>query len=116
MTNEQRNWLITVGVLLIAVLIGTVMLESSLNPPVRVVTKEVIVTHTHAPTTTIVQVNVWCEYLETWILQDEVAAAENWINTQEPFDEVQNAMIEFARCSEFGKETARLLWPLWIGE
>ena len=67
-------------------------------------------------TTTIVQVNVWCEYLESWILQDEVAAAENWINTQEPFDEVQNAMIEFARCSEFGKETARLLWPLWFGE
>ena len=116
MSNEQRNWLITVGVLLIALVIGAVMLESSLNPPVRVVTKEVIVTHTHAPTTTIVQVNVWCDYLETWNLQDEVAAAEDWVNNQEPFDEVQNAMIEFARCSEFGKETARLIWPLWIGE
>lgn len=116
MTNEQRNWLITVGVLGLALVMALIMIRGSLNPPVRVVTKEVTVTHTHVTTTTIVQVNVWCEYLETYRLLDEVAAAENWVNNQEPFDEVQNAMIEFARCSEFGKETARLLWPLWFGE
>jgi len=116
MTNEQRNWLITVGVLLVALIIGAIMLETALNPPVRVITKEVIVTHTHATTTTIVQVNVWCEFLDKWKLQTPVQAAEEWVFIQEPFDEVQNAMIEFARCSEFGKETARLIWPLWTGE
>ena len=116
MTNESRNWIIVVAVLLIALVMGAIMLSASLNPPVRVVVKEVTVTTTSNAPTTIVQVNEWCLFLDKWVLQDEVAAAEEWVNGQEPFDEVQNAMIEFARCSEFGKETARLIWPLWFGE
>ncbi len=116
MTNESRNWIIVVGVLLLALIIGAFMLASALNPPVRVVVKEVQVTRTSTTPTTIVQVNEWCLFLDKWVLLGEVAAAEDWVNRQEPFDEVQNAMIEFARCSEFGKETARLIWPLWTGE
>ena len=116
MTNESRNWIIVVAVLLIALVMGFIMLSATLNPPVRVVVKEVQVTVSNTTPTTIVQVNAWCEFLDRWRLQTPIAAAEEWSNTQDPQGEFQYAMIEFARCSEFGKETARLIWPLWIGE
>lgn len=115
MTNEDRNWVITIGALLIALIVGGFMLNKALEPPL-VIVREVQVTPSSTTSTTIVQVNEWCRFLEQWEQIDEIAAAEEWVNGQEPFDEVQNAMIEFAACSEFGKETARLIWPLWFGE
>lgn len=116
MTNEQRNWIIVVAALLATFVIVASMLSSTLNPPIRIVTKEVPVTHTHAPTTTIVQVNEWCLFLDKWALLGPTAAAEEWVFVQEPWAEPQFAMIEFALCGEFGKEMARLIWPLYIGE
>ncbi len=115
MTDENRNWLIMVSALLIVLVLGGFALHKTLEPP-QVIVKEVTVTPSSTPSTTIVQVNVWCDYLDKWKTQEPFQAAEEWVNTQEPWDEFQYAMIEFARCSEFGKETARLIWPLWIGE
>lgn len=115
MTNENRNWLIMVGALIVVLILGGFALRKTLEPPV-VIYKEVTVTTSSTTSTTIVQVNDWCDYLDKWVLQEPFQAAQEWVHTQEPFDEPQYAMVEFARCSEFGKETARLIWPLWIGE
>jgi hypothetical protein len=115
--SERYNYLLAVGALLITLGLGGMALNTILEgPEIVYIEKEVFVTPSSTPSTTIVQVNVWCAYLDRWKTQEPYQAAEEWINTQEPWDEVQFAMIEFARCSEFGKETARLIWPLWIGE
>ncbi len=116
MTNENRNWIIVVAALTAILVIGGVMLSSALNPPVRIVVKEVIVTPSSTTSTTIVQVNEWCLFLDKWALLGPTAAAEEWVFVQEPWAEPQFAMIEFALCGEFGKEMARLIWPLYIGE
>ncbi len=116
MTNESRNWAITVGVLAMVLVIGINMFSSSLNPPVTVRVKEVIVTPSSTTSTTIVQVNEWCLFLDRWELLGPTAAAEEWVFVQEPWAEPQYAMIEFALCGEFGKEMARLIWPLYVGE
>ena len=115
MTNEDRNWVITIGALLIALIVGGFMLNKALEPPL-VIVKEVTLSTSSTTSTTIVQVNEWCDYLRRWELQGPTAAAEQWVFEQDPWAEPQYAMIEFALCGEFGYKTARLIWPLWIGE
>jgi hypothetical protein len=115
MTNENRNWLIMVSALLVLLVLGGFGLRKTLEPPL-VIYKEAVVTTTLPTDTTIVQVNVWCDFLRRWELQGPVSAAEEWVNTQNPPGQLVDATVEFSACSEFGKETARMIFPLWMGE
>jgi hypothetical protein len=104
-----------VGALLIVLILGGFALRKTLEPPL-VIVKEVIVTDTSTTIPTIVQVNVWCDFLSKWELQEPWQAAEEWVNTQNPYGQLVDAAVEFSACSEFGKETVRMIFPLWMGE